>query len=74
VYKLVRIQKRFSAKILTASPNTDINRSKQTHLFTGAAARRANPSQGGSAKPKGLPTRKIAGLPNRVAVLLGKHP
>jgi hypothetical protein len=53
---------------------TAINQSEQRYLFTGTAARRANPSRGGSAKPKGLPTRKIARLPNRVAVLPKRHP
>jgi hypothetical protein len=34
-------------------------------LFPGSAARKANPSRGGSAKPKGL-FGEVAGLPNRV--------
>jgi nucleoid-associated protein YgaU len=42
------------------------------HIFTRGAARRANSSRGGSAKPKRL-RRKIAGLPNRVAVLSKRH-
>jgi integrase len=58
---------------LTYSLSTVINQSTQTHLFTGTAARRATPSRGGRAKPKGLPM-KIARLPNRVAVLPKRHP
>jgi hypothetical protein len=41
-------------------------------LQWGAAAKRANPSRGGGAKPNGL-RKEIAGLPNRVAVLFDKH-
>jgi hypothetical protein len=61
------------AKPLTPLFLQGINQSKQTHLFTGGLLRKGKPAERQGRKTTGL-LEEIAGLPNRVAVLLGKHP